>query len=513
MSAPISASGSPSALRLTPTTALWVLVAASLVARLVAGALAPLSEDEAYYRLWSLKPAFGYFDHPPMVAWWTWLGRLIAGDTPLGVRLVFALGAGVTTLLAFDLARVAGLGERVALRAALWFNATLLIGLGGELAVPDAPGTLFWTAALCCAFRAVNGRYGAWWLAAGAAAGLACLSKYSALFLAPGVVLWLVLTREGRRALATPWPWLAAAIAVAVFAPNVAWNAQHGWVTFQKQFGRVAEGGLAPGFLAKLLLDQTLLLNPLIAVFLGAGGLAAAHRLAAAGSRRAVRALPRDPQPARRRAGPVALAALHLARPRRGGRGGAAHRGWLALAAHGAPVGRASPSAAGLALAFIALRLYDGALPVRDPSASWRDWPGFLARVEQTRAASGAAWIGAPDYGFAAQLASAPQIHAPATEIYERGRFTFETPAERADFTRPGLIVSPPKQAALPAISACFAVVRQLPNLVRGEGHSAAVYGVFLVAQPRRDVERDGCYRADLPNFASSQAGTVSTRP
>jgi len=33
--------------------------------RLIAGALLPLSADEAYYWLWSRHLAAGYFDHPP----------------------------------------------------------------------------------------------------------------------------------------------------------------------------------------------------------------------------------------------------------------------------------------------------------------------------------------------------------------------------------------------------------------------------------------------------------------
>ena len=119
----------------------------------------------------------------------------------------------------------------------------------------------------------MSGRAGWWWLAAGALAGLDCLSKYSALFLAPGVLLWLLLSARGRRALRTPWPWLAAVIALAVFAPNIAWNADHGWMTFAKQFGRVAPAaGLQPRYLAKFLFDQFILLNPLIVVFVGVGG-------------------------------------------------------------------------------------------------------------------------------------------------------------------------------------------------------------------------------------------------
>src|SRR5579864_879579 len=122
MSALSSASGSRVTSRLSPMALLAAAIAAMLAARLALAAVAPLTEDEAYYRLWSLKPAFGYFDHPPMIAWWVWLGRQIAGDTPLGVRLVPVLGTALTTWLTYDLARQAELGERTALRAAVWLN-------------------------------------------------------------------------------------------------------------------------------------------------------------------------------------------------------------------------------------------------------------------------------------------------------------------------------------------------------------------------------------------------------
>jgi 4-amino-4-deoxy-L-arabinose transferase-like glycosyltransferase len=484
-----------------------VLVAATLAARLLVSAFLPLTEDEAYYRLWSLRPALGYYDHPPMIAWWVWLGHQIAGDNPLGVRLAPALAAAATTFLTWDLARIAGLGERVALRAAIWLNATLLIGLGAQLAVPDAPNTFFWVIALGCAFRARRG-HGAWWLAAGAAAGLACLSKYSALFMAPGVVLWLVLTPDGRRALMTPWPWLAAVIAAAIFAPNVVWNAQHHWVTFQKQFGRVAGSGLQPLWLLKLVFDQFVLLNPIVAIFLGfAVRRRAAWPLLAIGAPFALYLVIHSLHDAVQGQWPaplyplVAIAASAAAETATGWRTGLRTAApWLGFGVCGA------------VFAF-ALAPLDGRLPFADPGASYRGWPAFYAAVEQTREQTGADWIGSPTYGLAAQMASAPQIHSPATEIYERARYSFETPDERADFSRPGLIVSPPKSAHLPAMNACFGQARQLPDLVRGSGASATHYLVFLVARPRFEMEYAGCYRADLPNFVSSQAGTNSTSP
>src|SRR5262249_45688669 len=153
-----------------------------LAFRLVAAGLIHLTEDEAYYRIWSLSPAAGYYDHPPMIAWWIWLGRHIAGDNPPGVRLLPVLARAPTRVLVFDMARLAGGGERAAARAGVWYNATLLVGAGAMLAIPDAPASLFWQLTVWSVLRAFRGeRAWAWWLAAGAAAGLATLSKYSGL--------------------------------------------------------------------------------------------------------------------------------------------------------------------------------------------------------------------------------------------------------------------------------------------------------------------------------------------
>src|ERR1700757_1195396 len=144
---------------------LWGLLALTAF-RLLAAGLTPLTEDEAYYRLWAMRPQLGYYDHPPMVAWWIALGRLIAGDDALGVRLFPVLGGSLTTLLLWDAARLAGAGGRRAARAAVLLNATLLIGFGAILAVPDAPSTLFWTATLWCLLRARKSGGPLWWIAA-----------------------------------------------------------------------------------------------------------------------------------------------------------------------------------------------------------------------------------------------------------------------------------------------------------------------------------------------------------
>jgi hypothetical protein len=135
----------------------------------------------------------------------------------------------------------------------------------------------------------------------------------------------------------------------------------------------------------------------------------------------------------------------------------------------------------------------DAALPFRDPLAPYRDWPAFSAAVERARVSAGADWVGTPTYGVAAQLTAAPQLHAPAAQIFQRERYTFETPAERADFSKPGLIVIPARNPAGGRLPPCFAEVHALAPIARGEAASATAYAVYLVAQPRRDIARDGC--------------------
>jgi hypothetical protein len=246
-------------------------------------------------------------------------------------------------------------------------------------------------------------------------------------------------------------------------------------------------------FLGKLLIDQIVLLNPLIAVFVIM----------------AVR---------RRTAWPLLLVSapfaaylvIHSLHAEVQGQWPAPLYPSLMIAAAAAAENakgwrlalRTAAARVGSALAATLLTLLaispDAALPFREPLAPLRGWMAFAGAVEQARTASGAAWIGTPTYGVAAQLAAAPRIHAPAIQIYQRERYTFETAAERADFARPGLVVVPARNPAGALLPLCFGKVDALPPISRGAGDSAASYAIYRVAQPRRDIERIGCQSAQL---------------
>ena len=246
--------------------------------RLAVAAATPLSADEAYYWVWARALAPGYLDHPPMVALWIAAGTALLGDAALGVRLLGPLAAAAGSLLlaqaAFDLLPgTVAARRRAGLVAASLLNATLLFGVGTVTMTPDSPLLFFWTATLWALGRLYGTGRGAWWLVAGAAAGLAACSKYTAALLAPGILLWLVGVPAMRPWLRRPQPWIAALLALALFAPVLAWNAAHDWASLIKQAGRGGDFSLirALQFQGELIGGQLGLATPIIAVLCGAG--------------------------------------------------------------------------------------------------------------------------------------------------------------------------------------------------------------------------------------------------
>jgi Dolichyl-phosphate-mannose-protein mannosyltransferase len=491
-----------------PGLLLILFLAAITLIRLWVAAMVHLTEDEAYYRLWAASLQFGYYDHPPMIAWWIRAGSAIAGDNALGVRLLPVLSGLVGSLIVFDLSQRLGASVRTAERATVWYNATLIVGLGGFLAIPDAPAVLFWILGLWCVVRAGQGSPGRWWIAAGLAAGLAAISKYSALFLAPGVMIWLVWKGGGWRALRQPWPWIAAVIAGAIFATNLVWNAEHHWVSFIKQFGRVAPRGFTPDHLVELLMVEFILLNPLISVFAIRGVVQSARKsgppdgpdlslllsvsapFAAYLVLHSLHARVEAHWPAPLYPGMAILAAVAAEMAPTGGV-------WARMRAAAAPVGLILSLLVMLHLLIPATDITS----VADPSLAVRDWPGFAARIEAERRQVGASWIGTIHYGTDAQMTfEVPQT--PVAELMDRDRFPPTDSSWRVDLRQPGLVVDLGRRAGdMEALRGCFAEVRFLGYRDRG----VTPYAVFQVAGPRRDVLGRGCWPSLDGMHAESQ--------
>jgi 4-amino-4-deoxy-L-arabinose transferase-like glycosyltransferase len=258
--------------------ALACLTGLTLV-RLAVAAIAPLAPDEAYYWVFSHTLAPGYLDHPPMVALWIRAGTLLAGQTALGVRMLAPLSVALGSILLADAADRLFPERQPGIVAAALLNATLLLGVGAVIMTPDTPLLVFWTAALWATARLLAGGRPAWWLAIGAFAGCALASKYTAALLWIGIGLWLCWVPALRHWWRSAWLWAGTALGGAIFLPVVWWNATHGWASFLRQGGRVADWdpARAPQFLGELVGGQVGLATPVLFVLFVAGGVAAAR--------------------------------------------------------------------------------------------------------------------------------------------------------------------------------------------------------------------------------------------
>lgn len=193
-----------------------------------------LLPEEAYYWNYAQHLDIGYLDHPPMVAWMIWLTTKLGGNTEFAVRIGASASWLVAAFFCFRLTRNL-FGETPAFVALMIFCVLPFFFAIGLLMTPDAPLTAAWSGALFFLERAIIGGRRAAWLGVGLCMGFGMLSKYTIALLGPATLLFLLLDPGLRRSLWQPWPYVAAAIAMAVFSPVIIWNVLHDWASFSFQ--------------------------------------------------------------------------------------------------------------------------------------------------------------------------------------------------------------------------------------------------------------------------------------
>jgi hypothetical protein len=187
--------------------------------------------DELYFIECGRHLSFGYVDQPPLVPWLARLGDVFgAGFLALRLPALFA-GTGTLALTGL-LVREWGGGYRAQLLALLCLLiAPAQLRMGAQLGIPVIEVFLCTLTAYLVS-RALARQERSTWLLAGGALGLAALAKYSSIVW--GAALFLgVLVSPSRRVLASCWPWLGAAVATLLLLPNLLWQVEHGFVSFQ----------------------------------------------------------------------------------------------------------------------------------------------------------------------------------------------------------------------------------------------------------------------------------------
>jgi 4-amino-4-deoxy-L-arabinose transferase-like glycosyltransferase len=254
------------------TQFICVSVLVIILLRGVVAASTPLSYDEAYYWLWSRHLAPGYYDHPPLIAFLIRGGTTLFGDTNIGVRFLPWLLSAAASWAVWRAGAILLKCEHAGALAALIFNLMPMIGVESLAATPDAPEIAAAAWLIFALAKIADTGGGPWWIAVGIAAGFALLSKFTAFFLGAGVLVWLALVPRERHWLASFWPYLGGTIALLMFLPVVLWNAEHGWIAFALQFGRMEGEELTLRYLGEFLAGQVALATPFIGI-LGVAGI------------------------------------------------------------------------------------------------------------------------------------------------------------------------------------------------------------------------------------------------
>ena len=260
--------------RLGAFSMLTLIIAGLVLLRLVATLVTPLNlgPDEAQYWRWGQSLDWGYYSKPPLIAWMIAATTSVFGDAEWAVRLYAPFGHAIAAVFLFLLGRDT-FDERTGFWAALVY--LLMPGVWLSSGIISTDGLLLpcWSAALFLLWRQ---RTSATWLQAaglGLAIGLAFLAKYAALYLLVGIALTSIIDPATRRALLSLKSLAILAVAGALIAPNIMWNAANDFATVSHTGDNIKweDAGLNFHHFPKFITDQMGVFGPISFLVLIAG--------------------------------------------------------------------------------------------------------------------------------------------------------------------------------------------------------------------------------------------------
>jgi Dolichyl-phosphate-mannose-protein mannosyltransferase len=187
--------------------------------------------DELYYLACGRHPALGYVDFPPLVPLLARLETGLLGVSPWTLRVLPSLLGGF--LVALSGAYVRRLGGSLQLQA---------IALLAAVAAPFLLGSnwvfqtvtfdqVTWMVSMYWFLCLVIDQRPRHWIYLGITLGIGLEVKYTIVGLIAGLVIAILLTPSLRTALKTKFPWIAVALALLIWSPNLAWQFAEGFPT------------------------------------------------------------------------------------------------------------------------------------------------------------------------------------------------------------------------------------------------------------------------------------------
>ncbi len=183
--------------------------------------------DELYFLRAGAEPAFGYVDQPPLTPLLAHALDVVFPGSLVALRTPSALMAAAVVVVTGLMAREFGARRAAQVLAAGCMAVSAVLLALSHLLSTATLDLLVWAVVSWLVVRALRDG-GAVWLIVGAAAGVGLQNKILPAFLL-GALLVGVSAVGPRSALRSPWPWLGGLLALALGAPNLVWQAAHGF--------------------------------------------------------------------------------------------------------------------------------------------------------------------------------------------------------------------------------------------------------------------------------------------
>lgn len=200
-----------------------VFLAATFVLNLLQSAKTELLLDEAYYWYYSQNLAWGYFDHPPIVAWMIRLGTTVF-PAELGVRFVSCILYTINIAVLWALIDHRGKESHTLLFCILALSPTLFHAYG-FLTLPDTALLFFTSLFLLVYKRFLNKATLLNTLLLGFLMAAMMYSKYH------GILVILFVLLSNLRLVRNKYAWISVIMALICYIPHFKWLIDHDFVS------------------------------------------------------------------------------------------------------------------------------------------------------------------------------------------------------------------------------------------------------------------------------------------
>jgi len=246
------------------------LAAAKLAFHLLTANRYGIFRDEMYGLACAEHLDWGYYSHPPGGILIAWIARHVFGTSLLGLRFLPALAGAALVWMTGLVAREMGGRSLAQGLAALAVCVVPIYLIFDHWLMMNAFEPLVWLGCFWCVIRAIRTGDHRFLAAFGVLVGIGLELKYSMAFLAAGILIGLLLTPQ-RRLLASGWLWAGLALGAMVALPNFLWQARQGFPFLQHIRGVHAGGRDVIRGPVAFLLDQAVIMQPVLAPLWVAG--------------------------------------------------------------------------------------------------------------------------------------------------------------------------------------------------------------------------------------------------